>query len=129
MFVFDPIGGFGQVRRSHAALKPGGRLVWFGMAATKTKGLRSIPATMFGIALIGIFPRGKSLAMMEDLDKLAAADGWYQRVMAEVFALGASGEIDPLVAATFPLEDASAAHEFLARGGHAGKVVLVTGAA
>jgi NADPH2:quinone reductase len=126
--VFDPVGGYGQVRRSHQALKPGGRLLWFGMAATKTQGMRAIPASMLAIGQLSVFRGGKSIALMEDLDKLAARDDWYQRVQTEIFDHAASGEIEPLVAARFPLEEASSAHAFLEQGGHAGKVVLVTGA-
>jgi NADPH2:quinone reductase len=37
--VFDPIGGARQLWRSYRALRRGGRLVWFGVAATKKKGL------------------------------------------------------------------------------------------
>jgi NADPH:quinone reductase-like Zn-dependent oxidoreductase len=123
--VFDPVGGNRQLRRSYQALKPGGRLLWFGMAATKTHGLRAIPATMAALAWLKLRPRGRAVALMENLDRLAARDGWYRAVMTEVFAHGASGEIDPLVAASFPLEEAAVAHEFLERGGHAGKVVLL----
>ena len=44
--VFDPIGGARQLWRSHRALRKGGRLVWFGVAATKKDGLRVIPLTL-----------------------------------------------------------------------------------
>ena len=44
--VFDPIGGARQIRRSYRALRKDGRLVWFGMAATKKKGLMVIPFTL-----------------------------------------------------------------------------------
>jgi D-arabinose 1-dehydrogenase-like Zn-dependent alcohol dehydrogenase len=36
------------------------------------------------------------------------------------------GRIKPVVAERFPLAEAARAHELLARGGYAGKVVLVT---
>ena len=36
--VFDPIGGARQIWRSYRALRKGGRLVWFGMAATTKAG-------------------------------------------------------------------------------------------
>jgi len=41
--VFDPIGGARQLVRSYRTLRKGGRLVWFGVAATKKEGLRVIP--------------------------------------------------------------------------------------
>ncbi len=54
--VFDPIGGATQVWRSYRALRKGGRLVWFGMAATKKKGLRVIPFTLMMQVLLGLLP-------------------------------------------------------------------------
>jgi NADPH2:quinone reductase len=38
-----------------------------------------------------------------------------------------SGEIRPIVHATFPLEEARAAHELMETSAHMGKIVLVTG--
>jgi len=40
----------------------------------------------------------------------------------------AEGRIKPVVAERIPLTEAVQAHELLERGGHEGKVVLVTGA-
>jgi NADPH2:quinone reductase len=124
--VFDPVGGARHVRRSYRALRKGGRLVWFGVAATKKHGLRSILYTLAAIGSLKVFPAGRSAPVMGDLGKIATNDGWYQKTLASLFELAASGRIDPIVAARFPLEEASAAHELLARGGHAGKVVLTT---
>jgi NADPH:quinone reductase-like Zn-dependent oxidoreductase len=42
----------------------------------------------------------------------------------ELLALWAGGEIDPVVGATFPLADASAAHGLIESRRHVGKVVL-----
>ena len=36
----------------------------------------------------------------------------------------ASGDVTPLVDATFPLEEAAAAHTMMEQGGHFGKIVL-----
>ena len=44
--VFDPIGGARQLWRSYKALNKDGRLVWFGVAATKKSGLKVIPFTL-----------------------------------------------------------------------------------
>ena len=43
---------------------------------------------------------------------------------AAVMPLIASGEVTPLVDATFPLEEAAAAHAMMEQGGHFGKIVL-----
>ena len=44
--VFDPIAGARQLWRSYRALRKGGRLVWFGVAATSTAGVRVIPLSL-----------------------------------------------------------------------------------
>jgi NADPH:quinone reductase-like Zn-dependent oxidoreductase len=44
--VFDPIGGALQLWRSYRALRNGGRLVWFGVAATSKAGMRVIPLSL-----------------------------------------------------------------------------------
>ena len=44
--VFDPIGGARQLWRSNQSLRKGGRLVWFGVAATSKNGIRVIPITL-----------------------------------------------------------------------------------
>ena len=41
-----------------------------------------------------------------------------------VMPLIASGEVTPLISATFPLEEAAAAHTMMEQGGHFGKIVL-----
>jgi NADPH:quinone reductase-like Zn-dependent oxidoreductase len=46
--------------------------------------------------------------------------------MRAVWALVAGGQLRPVVDRTFPLAEARAAHEYLAAGGHFGKVVLVS---
>jgi NADPH:quinone reductase-like Zn-dependent oxidoreductase len=123
--VFDPIGGARQLWRSNQALRKGGRLVWFGVAATKKKGLRVIPLTLLTVALLALIPDGKQATSIPDLGK---DNAWYRETLSELLDSLAAGRIKPVVAERFPLAEAARAHELLERGGHAGKVVLVTGA-
>ena len=120
--VFDPIGGAGQLWRSNRALRKGGRLVWFGVAAAKKRGLLIIPETLFTVVLLKLLPDGKQLLLTPDLGKERE---WYRATLAELLELLAAGELRPVVAARIPLTEASRAHELLERGGYAGKVVLV----
>ncbi len=121
--VFDPIGGAWQLWRSNRALRKGGRLVWFGVAATKKKGLLVIPFTLLMIVLLKLIPDGKQTPLAPDLGE---DNAWYRETLTELFDLLAAGKIKPVVAERIPLAEASRAHEILERGGYAGKVVLVT---
>jgi NADPH2:quinone reductase len=127
--VFDPVGGAGQIRSSYRALRKGGRLVWFGMAATKDKGLMVIPFTLAMQVLLSIWPDGRQAPLMPDLGAFAEAhEGWYQETMAKLLNWLAEGKLQPVVAERIPLAEAARAHELLDRGGYGGKIVLVTGA-
>ncbi len=121
--VFDPIGGARQLRRSMAALRKGGRLVWFGVAAAKEKGLRVIPTTLLMRGLLALVP-GKTLLTTD----LGEDKGWYRATLAKLLDLLAAGEIDPRIEDRVPLAEAARAHARLEAGGHRGKVVLVTDA-
>jgi NADPH2:quinone reductase len=126
--VFDPIGGAGQIWRSYRALRKGGRLVWFGMAATKDKGLRVIPSTLAMQVLLSLLPDSKQAPLMQDLGTYSLAHhDWYRDTLAKLLDLVATGRIKPVVAERIPLAEAARAHEVLERGGYAGKVVLVSG--
>jgi NADPH:quinone reductase-like Zn-dependent oxidoreductase len=124
--VFDPIGGARHLWRSNRALRKGGRLVWYGMAATKKQGLRAIPLTLGMLAMLKLIPDGKQAPLAPDLSK---DNAWYRATLAELLGLLAAGKIKPVVAERIPLAEATHAHELLERGGYAGKVVLITGAA
>jgi NADPH2:quinone reductase len=123
--VFDPIGGARQVWRSYRALRKGGRLAWFGMAATKKHGLRVIPLTLLMVFLLKLIPDGKQAPLAPDLGK---DNAWYRETLTKLLDLLAEGRIKPVVAARIPLIEAARAHELLERGGYAGKVVLIASA-
>lgn len=121
--VFDPVGGARQLWRSYRALRKGGRLVWFGVAATKKKGLRVIPLTLLLVFLFKLIPDGKQSPLAPDLGK---DNTWYRETLTELLDWLAAGKIKPIVAERIPLAEAARAHELLERGEYAGKVVLVT---
>ena len=121
--VFDPIGGAKQVLRSYRALRKGGRLVWFGVAAAKKAGLRIIPLTLLMRTFLALFPDGKQVPLTPDLGK---DNTWYRDTLEQLLELLAAGRIKPVVAERIPLAEAARSHELLERGGYAGKVVLLT---
>ena len=121
--VFDPIGGARQLWRSYRVLHNGGRLVWFGVAATKKEGLRIIPLTLLLVFLLKLIPDGKQSPLAPDLGK---DNAWYRETLAELLDSLAAGKLKPVVAERIPLAEAARAHELLERGEYGGKVVLVT---
>jgi len=123
--VFDPIGGAGQLWRSHRALRKGGRLVWFGVAATSREGMRVIPLSLLMRTLLVMIPDGKKAPLAPDLSK---DNLWYRGTLRQLLEWRAEGRIKPVVAERIPLAEAARAHELLERGGYTGKVVLVTNA-
>jgi NADPH2:quinone reductase len=123
--VFDPVGGARHLWRSYRAIRKGGRLAWFGMAATKKSGLRAIPITLLTVALFRLIPDGKQAPLAPDLSKDMPL---FCATLADLLDSLAVGKLKPVVAERIPLVEAARAHELLERGGYGGKVVLVTGA-
>jgi len=119
--TFDHIGGFRQLLRSYRSLKRGGRLVWFGVAATKTVGIRIIPYTLLTMLLLKSIPDSRKALFASESDDYA------QRVLPQLIEHLAQGDLHPVIAARFPLAEAARAHELLERGRYAGKVVLLAG--
>jgi NADPH:quinone reductase len=118
--VLDSIGGAAQLRQSYRCLRPGGRLVWFGVAATARSGLRVIPESLLTRLLLDLRRDGKHAPMTTD-----EPPNEQRRHLAELLDLLAAGQARPVVADRIPLREAARAHVLLERGGHAGKVVLV----
>ncbi|MCP4965488.1 MAG: zinc-binding dehydrogenase [bacterium] len=125
--VFDIIGGGRQLWRSAQSLRKGGRLVMLGMAGAVKGGFKIIPPTMAVVGLVKLMPNGKTVPLGPGMEKYPAENmDWYRDSLSEFFDLAVSGKMRPVIAEEFPLLEASRAHEFMERGGHAGKVVLVT---
>ncbi len=117
--VFDPIGGARQLWRSYRTLRKGGRLVWFGVAASSRAGIKVIPLSLLTRLFLALIPDGKRAPLTPNAGK-----GPQTETLAELLDLLAAGKIKPVVAERIPLLEAARAHELLERGGHAGKVVL-----
>jgi len=117
--VLDPVGGWRQLWGSYRCLHDTGRMVWFGVAATRDRGLWVILESFLMQTLLGLLP-GKRRAIASP----EADEGWTD-TLPELLGHLAAKRLQPVIAARLPLEEARQAHEMLERGGHAGKVVLV----
>ena len=96
-----------------------------GMASAVRRGITTIPFSMLVVGLVKILPNGKTSPMGPGMEKYPKENmDWYRDSLAEFFDLAATGKMRPVIAERFPLLEASHAHEFMGRGGYAGKVVL-----
>ena len=122
--VLDPMGG-DHLLESHAALRPGGRLVSYGFQAPGADTPEGIATLRQRIAAWNDEPGGiraqlYSLGALYRTDPTAVRDD-----LAHLVGLLAAGAIEPVIAARLPLTDVVRAHEQLEAGGFAGKLVLV----
>lgn len=129
--VFDHLGP-SSVKQSFALLDQGGILVVYGIAADLDKTTAMVPKFLKLLATLALWttlPNGKR-ALFYDfwegmLIGVAKARRRRRDDMAKVLARLAAGAIKPMIAAVFPLREATAAMELSEARGLFGKVVLV----
>jgi len=135
-FVFDGIGA-NHIWRSREALRPGGRVVAYGLTGSLREGRlasgRGGRRNRFGeIAVFGLYiarswllPGRKRVVpySIQTLKRLKAA--WFREDLIDLLDLLQQQKIKPLIAQRFPLAEARHAHELLGKGGVTGKIVLV----
>ncbi len=127
--LFDLIGGARQIWRSYRALRKRGRLVVLGSVASSKAGRKVIPLTLLTILGLKLIPDGRRVPLSPSMLKFPHThNAWYRETLTELLESAAAGRIKPVVADRMPLVEAARAHELLERGGHAGKMVLVTDA-
>src|SRR4029078_9222282 len=131
--VFDGIGGT-HMWRSRKALRPGGRVVAYGLTSSLRGGrLASDRRHRYhGIGIFGLYIAGGWLLpgrkrvvpySIQWLKRLSPA--LFRQDLIELFRLLQQQKIKPLIAKRFPLTEARQAHELLGTGGVTGKIVLV----
>jgi NADPH2:quinone reductase len=131
--VFDGIGGT-HVWRSRKALRPGGRVVAYGLTSSLRGGrLASGRRHRYhGIAIFGLYIAGGWLLpgrkrvvpySIQWLKRLRPA--LFRQDLIALFDLVRQQKIKPLIAQRLPLAEARHAHELLGKGGVTGKIVLV----
>jgi NADPH:quinone reductase-like Zn-dependent oxidoreductase len=132
--AFDAIGP-SSFRKDYRILRPGGRLICYGLSEVQTGDKRNLPGLLKGVASMttATMPWWKSLMMLNEnkgvfgLNMLHwwEREGSLSRVMEPLAAGFESGVYDPVVAESFPFEKAADAHRFIHERKNVGKVVLV----
>jgi NADPH:quinone reductase-like Zn-dependent oxidoreductase len=132
--VFDAQGPR-SFRKGYRLLRPGGRLVMYGLSEASTGQGRSIPRLISSIAQMptATFPWWKSLGMMNEnkgvfgLNMLAWWDeeGSIERITGPLVDQIEDGGLEPIVSESFAFDRAGEAHQFIAERRNIGKVVLV----
>ncbi len=134
--VFDGIGGR-HIWRSREALRPGGRVVAYGLTGSLQGGRlasghlgrrqRFRDIRIFGLYIAGgwLLPGRKRVVLysIQWLKRLRPA--WFRQDLTALFEFLQQQKIKPLIAQRFPLAEARHAHELLGKGGVTGKIVLV----
>jgi NADPH:quinone reductase-like Zn-dependent oxidoreductase len=134
--VFDGIGGT-QIWRSRKALRPGGKVVAYGLTSSLRGGRlasrrpggrhRFREIRIFALYIVGgwLLPGRKRVVpySIQWLKRLRPA--WFRQDLLALLELLRQQKIKPLIAERFPLAEARQAHELLGKGGLTGKIVLV----
>ena len=116
--ILDMVGG-PYLQKNVSALAPDGRLVQIAfLQGSRVAKFDFMSMMLKRLTLTGSTLRARPLAV-----KAAIASALREKV----WPLLDSGAVKPMIHATFPLEDARAAHELMETSAHLGKIVLLTG--
>lgn len=126
--ILEPRGG-ASVRESYTLLAPLGRLVVFGVSDAVPGRRRSL---WRAARLLWQMPAFRPLSLMNhnrgvfglNLGRLWSEATKLEAIMSLLIAEWDIGRLQPIIARTFPLAEAAAAHRFLHDRGNIGKVVL-----
>lgn len=130
--IIDAIGP-SSFRRDYRILRPGGRLVMYGLSEVQTGERRDIPAVLRGLVRMPLatMPWWRSLQMMSENKGVFGLNmlKWWDdegldRVLEPLAAGLERGEYAPVVAEAFSFDRAPEAHRLIAERGNVGKVVL-----
>jgi NADPH:quinone reductase len=134
--VFDGIGG-SHIWRSRKAIRPGGRVVAYGLTASLRGGRlasgrsgrrqRFRRIAVFGWYIAGgLLLPGRRRVVPYSIQWLKRRrPATFRQDLIALFDLLRDQKIKPLIARRFPLVEAKRAHELLGEGGVTGKIVLV----
>jgi NADPH:quinone reductase-like Zn-dependent oxidoreductase len=122
--VFDAIGG-SSFTRSFETLKRGGHFVGYGFTAKMGQPIRGRLDTFARFGWMKLWSRGRKATFYGIMFMKRSHPEWFKTDLRQIFELFVAGKLDPVVAATFSLEEAAKALELLEKRLVTGKVVLI----
>jgi len=131
--IIDALGPT-SFRKDYRLLRPGGRVVMYGLSEATSESGRNLPAMVKGLIKMPLatVPWWKSLMMMNEnkgvfglnMLKWWEREGSLDRLTEPLMADLEDGSLEPVVAESFSFEQAGDAHKFIAERRNVGKVVL-----
>jgi NADPH:quinone reductase-like Zn-dependent oxidoreductase len=131
--IIDALGPT-SFRKDYRLLRPGGRMVMYGLSEATKEGRRDLPATLRSLVRMPLatMPWWKSLNMMNEnkgvfglnMLKWWDEEGSLDRALLPLIPDLEAGRLEPVVAEAFPFEKAGDAHRFIGERRNVGKVVL-----
>lgn len=123
--VCDPVGGQTMVD-SYQLLRKGGRLINYGFFSARDEGKLTVPKGFVRLFWYNLKPDGKKAMFFGSTPTLVNRDTKaYRNSLITLFDMLVDGRIQPIIGATFPLNQINDAHKLLAAGQTQGKIVLV----
>ncbi|HEY8305041.1 MAG TPA: medium chain dehydrogenase/reductase family protein [Solirubrobacteraceae bacterium] len=127
--ILDPLGGK-SLRTSYNLLRPGGRLIAYGASGVVSGAKRSLVSALRTVTRMPRFSLIKQMSESKAVIGLNMLSLWTDRSTLSPWIeplreLLDDGTIAPVIAATFPFEQAGAAQDMLTQRRNIGKVVLV----
>ena len=132
--AFDAIGP-SSFRRDYRLVRPGGRLICYGLSEVQTGEGRNVRGALRSLASMttATMPWWKSMAIMNENKGVFGlnmlhwwdSEGDMSRAIDPLASDLAAGRLVPVVAESFPFDRAADAHRFIHERRNVGKVVLV----
>jgi NADPH:quinone reductase-like Zn-dependent oxidoreductase len=115
--ILDPVGG-AYLERNVKALRPFGRLVNIGLLGGGPGQMNVALLLRKRLRLIGSTLRSRPLTEKIAITRQFEGQFWSQLL---------SGELQPIIDTEFPIQEAQAAHAYVAQDRNVGKVILTVG--
>ncbi|MFQ5420989.1 MAG: NAD(P)H-quinone oxidoreductase, partial [Anaerolineae bacterium] len=113
--ILDPVGG-SYLAKNVAALRPFGRLVNIGLLGGVTGELNMAHLLRKRLQIVGSTLRSRPVSEKIEITRQFTNRFW---------PLLRDGRLRPIIDTTFPIENAQAAHQYVAQNRNTGKVILV----